>query len=265
MANRIGVIGAGVMGEALIAALIRSGTNPNQILFAEKRDERAQELTDKYLVSRGNVSELAQNSSIILLVVKPQDMQSTLTELAPDLNEEALLISFAAGKTIETISSGIGKANPIVRVMPNTPALIGEGASGYSIAPGVNQEQRDFVTSFLSALGKAIEVPESLQDSVTATSGSGPAYFFAFVEAMIEGAIALGLSREAASELTIQTFIGAAELLKQSGETPRALREKVTSPKGTTAAALASFEDSNLNSVVARAMKAAADRSEELK
>ncbi|MBP7902745.1 MAG: pyrroline-5-carboxylate reductase [Candidatus Planktophila sp.] len=264
MANHIGVIGAGVMGEALIAALIRSGINPGDISFAEKRDDRAAELTARYLIVHRDLSEVAAQATTILLVVKPQDMAATLSELAPQLNADALLISFAAGKTIASITNGLGKSNPVIRVMPNTPSLLGKGASGYSLGVGVTAPQRDFVATFLAATGKAIEVPESLQDAVTATSGSGPAYFFAFVEAMVEGSVALGLSREDATLLTIQTIVGAAALLESSGDSPTTLREKVTSPNGTTAAAIASFSASGLNEIVAQAMAAAAKRSQEL-
>ena len=264
MANHIGVIGAGVMGEALIAALIRSGVNPADISFAEKRNERAEELSTRYSIQHQDLTIVASSSSTLLLVVKPQDMANTLADLAPHIAEGSLVISFAAGKTIASIAAGLGTANPIVRVMPNTPALIGKGASGYSLGVGVTDEQKSFVSDFLAATGKAIEVPEVLQDSVTATSGSGPAYFFAFVEAMVEGAVALGLSHEDATLLTIQTIVGAAALLDQSGDSPTTLREKVTSPNGTTAAALASFGDSDLKKIVATAMAAAAKRSQEL-
>lgn len=264
MANHIGVIGAGVMGEALIAALIRSGVNPADIAFAEKRADRAAELVERYSIVHKNVKEVGAESSTILLVVKPQDMQATLAELASHLSPNTLVISFAAGKTIAAIAAGLGASNPIVRVMPNTPALVGKGASGYSLGNGVTEDQRNFVSQFLAATGKAIEVPEPLQDAVTATSGSGPAYFFAFVEAMIDGSVALGLSREDATALTIQTIVGAAELLENSGDSPTTLREKVTSPNGTTAAALASFKASALSSIVADAMEAAAKRSQEL-
>jgi pyrroline-5-carboxylate reductase len=264
MANHIGVIGAGVMGEALIAALIRSGINPSNIAFAEKRDDRAKELADRYSITHQDLETVAHYSTVLLLVVKPQDMQSTLLALANHLSDDCLVISFAAGKTITSIAHGLSKNNPIVRVMPNTPALIGKGASGYSLGAGVTSEQRAFVSEFLAATGKAIEVPEALQDSVTATSGSGPAYFFAFVEAMIDGAVALGLSKDDATLLTIQTIVGAAALLDQSGDSPTTLREKVTSPNGTTAAALASFGESDLKDIVAQAMAAAAKRSQEL-
>jgi pyrroline-5-carboxylate reductase len=264
MANHIGVIGAGVMGEALIAALIRSGVKAGDISFAEKRDERAIELASRYSIIHKTLAEVAAESSTILLVIKPQDMQSTLAELSPHISAESLVISFAAGKTIATIASGLGKANPIIRVMPNTPALVGKGASGYSLGAGVTDAHRTFIATFLGATGKAIEVPEALQDTVTATSGSGPAYFFAFVEAMVEGSVALGLSRDDATLLTIQTIVGAAALLEDSGDSPTTLREKVTSPNGTTAAALASFNAAGLNAIVADAMAAAAKRSQEL-
>ena len=262
MANHVGVIGAGVMGEALIAALIRSGVNTTDISFTEKRDERAKELEARYLISHLPLHELLAKASTILLVVKPQDMQTTLREMVGHCDQKTLLISFAAGKTIQSIADEIGENRPIVRVMPNTPALIGLGASGYSIGSGVSEEQKSFVRSFLAATGIAIEVAENLQDAVTATSGSGPAYFFAFVEAMVDGAV--GLAREDATQLTIQTITGAAALLGQSGDSPKTLREKVTSPNGTTAAALASFSQSELSEVVAKAMQAAAKRSQEL-
>jgi pyrroline-5-carboxylate reductase len=210
------------------------------------------------------LDEAVSTNDVILLVVKPQDLQALLQEIAPTINKSALLLSFAAGKRIDFIASHLGTGNPIVRIMPNTPTLIGLGAAGYSCGAGVSLEQRSFVSSLLSAAGKAIEIDESLQSAVTATSGSGPAYFFAFVEAMIDGAITLGLSRENATTLTIQTITGSAALLEKSGDSPTTLREKVTSPNGTTAAALASFSESHLSEIVSRAMRAAHDRADEL-
>lgn len=259
--KKISVIGAGVMGEALIAALIKAGHQPEHIEIIEKREERVSELINRYSIKSG--SELSQ-SEVILLVVKPQDLIGVLSDIKGKVSNSTLLISFVAGKKIQTISDALGGENPIVRVMPNTPTLIGRGAAGYSFGNGVTEHQKSFVIDLLSAAGVAVEVPENLQDAVTATSGSGPAYFFAFVEAMINGAKELGLSEEIATELTVQTMIGAAELLSSSGKSPATLRENVTSPNGTTFAALQSFADSDLNSVVAKAMKAARDRSIEL-
>ena len=148
--------------------------------------------------------------------------------------------------------------------MPNTPTLVGEGMAAVSLGAGVNAQQAEFVSGFLAATGKVIEVSEDLQDAVTATSGSGPAYFFRFVEAMVAGAKELGLSDEDATTLTVQTIVGAAKLLNESGKSATTLRENVTSPNGTTAAALASFETDHIGGVVAKAMKAARDRSQEL-
>jgi pyrroline-5-carboxylate reductase len=262
--SKVAVIGAGVMGEALIVALISSGVNSNRITISEKREERAQELVAKYSIK---VEELASNVSkadAILLVVKPQDMGSVLEEIKSSINPEAVVITFAAGKTISFINNGLGTSNPVVRVMPNTPTLVGAGMAAASMGAGVTAPQRDFVLGFLGATGKVIEVSEDLQDAVTATSGSGPAYFFAFVEAMVDGAKELGLSHEDATTLSVQTIIGAAKLLDQSGKSATTLRENVTSPNGTTAAALASFASDEMNSMVAKAMKAARDRSQEL-
>jgi len=191
-------------------------------------------------------------------------MPALLGEIKPHINSNALIMSFVAGKKIGFIQENLSPAQPIVRIMPNTPTSVGLGAAGYSFGNNVSKEHREFVASLLTAAGKAVEVDESLQDAITATSGSGPAYFFAFVEAMIEGSIALGLTREDATKLTIQTIVGSAALLENSGDSPTTLREKVTSPNGTTAAALASFSNDQLSAIVARAMKAARDRSQEL-
>jgi pyrroline-5-carboxylate reductase len=262
--SKVAVIGAGVMGEALIAALISSGVNPDLITISEKREDRAQELISKYSIKATDLNANVSDADALLLVVKPQDMATVLEEIKGSINPKAVVITFAAGKTISFISNGLGTGNPVVRVMPNTPTLVGKGMAAASLGAGVTAAQRDFVLGFLAATGKVIEVAEDLQDAVTATSGSGPAYFFAFVEAMVAGAQELGLSENDATTLTVQTLLGAATLLEESGKSATTLRENVTSPNGTTAAALASFGSDNLNSMVAKAMKAARDRSQEL-
>jgi len=262
--SKVAVIGAGVMGEALIAALISSGVNPDLITISEKRDDRAQELISKYSIKSASLSANVADADALLLVVKPQDMATVLEEVKGSINPKAVVVTFAAGKTISFISNGLGTGNPVVRVMPNTPTLVGKGMAAASMGSGVTDVQREFVLGFLAATGKVIEVSEDLQDAVTATSGSGPAYFFAFVEAMVAGAQELGLSEKDATTLTVQTLLGAATLLEESGKSATTLRENVTSPNGTTAAALASFGSDNLNSMVAKAMKAARDRSQEL-
>ena len=262
--SKVAVIGAGVMGEALIAALISSGVNPDRITISEKREERAQELISKYLIKAAPLTANVADADALLLVVKPQDMASVLEEIKGSINPTSVVITFAAGKTISFISNGLGTGNPVVRVMPNTPTLVGAGMAAASMGAGVTESQKSFVLGFLGATGKVVEVAEDLQDAVTATSGSGPAYFFAFVEAMVTGAKELGLSDADATTLTVQTIVGAAKLLDESGKSATTLRENVTSPNGTTAAALASFGAGDLNSMVAKAMKAARDRSQEL-
>lgn len=259
--NKISLIGAGVMGEALIAALLKAGQDANSISVIEKRKERCDELVDIYGIK---IDDNLDSTDVLLLVIKPQDLSTVLGEISGKLNPNALVISFVAGKKIADISAALSGTNPIVRVMPNTPTLIGQGAAGYSTEPKVSAAQKTFVAQLLNSSGVAIEIEESLQDAVTATSGSGPAYFFAFVEAMIAGSKELGLSEADATKLTAQTFIGAAKLLESSGKSATSLRENVTSPNGTTAAALASFSDSKLNEIVLKAMKAARDRSIEL-
>jgi pyrroline-5-carboxylate reductase len=262
--SKVAVIGAGVMGEALIAALISFGVKPEFITISEKRDDRSTELIAKYSIKAAPLAANVASADALLLVVKPQDMGTVLEEIKASINRSAVVITFAAGKTIGFIAHGLGTGNPVVRVMPNTPTLVGAGMAAASMGPGVTQDQKSFVLGFLGATGKVIEVAEEFQDAVTATSGSGPAYFFAFVEAMVSGAKELGLSDEEATTLTVQTIVGAAKLLDESGKSATTLRENVTSPNGTTAAALASFAAGDLNSMVAKAMKAARDRSQEL-
>jgi len=262
--SQVAVVGAGIMGEALISALISSGVNPELITISEKRADRSAELIAKYSIRQAPLATNVAAADALLLVVKPQDMAAVLEEIKGFINPAAVVITFAAGKTISFISNVLGTTNPVIRVMPNTPTMVGAGMAAASMGAGVTDAHKKFVLGFLAATGKVIEVSEDLQDAVTATSGSGPAYFFAFVEAMVAGAKELGLSQEDATTLTIQTIVGAAKLLDESGKSATTLRENVTSPNGTTAAALASFGSSDLNSMVAKAMKAASDRSQEL-
>lgn len=261
---RTAVIGAGNMGEALISALIASGVKPADIAVCEKRSDRAAELIERYAIKIVDLKDAVADAEAILLVVKPQDMAGVLAEVGRAVNKSAVVVSFAAGKKIEFIAQNLSTENSIIRVMPNTASIVGAGMAAISLGSGVTSQQRDFVTGFLAKSGQVVEVSEDLQDAVTATSGSGPAYFFAFVEAMVAGAQDLGLSAEVATQLTVQTLIGAAKLLSESGKSATQLRENVTSPNGTTAAALLSFDESQLSSLVAKAMKAARDRSIEL-
>jgi len=261
---QVGLIGVGVMGEALISGLVSSRFPKAQIVFTEKRADRAREISSKYGAREVNLAELARSSDVILLVVKPQDLEQLLTTIGADLNKSATLVSFAAGKTTDFVSKIVGPNVSIIRVMPNTPTLIGLGMAAISLGKGVNAEQAKFVSEFLATCGKVISIEEDLQDAVTALSGSGPAYFFTFVEEMIKSGISLGLSSDQATTLAIQTMVGSAAMLEQSGKSATTLRENVTSPNGTTAAALQVFSEANLGEIVSKAMTAARDRSQEL-
>ena len=262
MSLKIGMIGVGNMGEAILAGLIRSGYQPADISIAVRRDERGKELTVKYGVNLVS-TELAAASPVVLLGVKPKDLLELCKVIAPSIQNGALVISVAAGKTLASIGEVLGKV-AIARVMPNTPTMLGKGMAGISYNSVVHDEQKKSVQKIFGASGQWVEVDESLQDAVTATSGSGPAYFFAFVEAMIEGGKNLGLPENVASQLAIQTIVGAAEMLEHSGKSPATLRENVTSPNGTTFAALQNFESGGLSALVSESMAAAAKRSKEL-
>jgi pyrroline-5-carboxylate reductase len=259
--SKVGIVGTGIIGEALIEVLLRSGLTKESLFIAEKRQERRDEISSKY-----GVSEIKDYSSLdaILLAVKPQDFMATLVTFSNSLSASPLIVSFAAGIKIESIEEKLGKGSRVLRVMPNTPMVMGRGMSAMSLGSAVNTSDQDWVRGFLSKAGEVIVVDESLQDAVTATSGSGPAYFFAFTEAVVGAARRLGISQEDAVTLASQTLIGAALMVEKSGKEFKTLRENVTSPNGTTAAALKSFADSALEELVFQAMKAAHDRSIEL-
>ncbi len=261
---RVGVIGAGVMGEALISAIIKAGFSPSEITISDKRMERLEELNSKYGCPVSSTEEAVSDSLNLLLVVKPQDMDALLERVGKGISNNQRVISFAAGKKTSGIEKYLNSGVPVLRVMPNTPMSVGVGASAISKGQYATDEDVKAVQELLKASGKTIVVDESLQDAVTATSGSGPAYFFGFVESMIAGAQDLGLSESDARTLVIQTITGAAAMLNQEGADPGVLRQNVTSPNGTTFAALQVFESGDLEGLVKRAMKAARDRSQEL-
>jgi len=260
----VAIIGAGVMGETLLSGLVRAGTPASDLLVCEKRPERGQELTEKYHV--GVTDELADvgSSETVALVVKPQDMGDVLDELAPHLSAGQLLVSLAAGITTAFIEERVPEGVAVVRVMPNTPALVDEGMAAISPGTHCGEEHLARAEQILSATGRVVRVPEKQQDAVTAISGSGPAYLFFVVEAMIEAGVHLGLPRTTATELVVQTVVGSAKLLRETGEHPTVLREQVTSPGGTTAAAIRELEDHKVRAAFITAMEAARNRSREL-
>lgn len=254
-------LGGGKMGEALLAGLIRGGTPASEILVLEKDVERAAYLTRTYGVSVVDAAEVAKARTIVV-AVKPHVVEELLASLA--LRPDQLIVSVAAGISLANLETAAGQGVPVVRSMPNTPALVGQGMiaiSGGSNATGVHLDDAE---RLLAATGKVVRVPESQLDAVTAVSGSGPAYFFLVVEALIDAGVVFGLPRALASELAVQTALGAATMMAETGEHPVALKEAVTSPGGTTIAALRALEAGGLRAAVANAVEAAAKRSAEL-
>lgn len=259
--SSVGVVGAGIIGEALIGALLRSGTSSESIKVAEKRSERKSEICQKY-----GVAELisVESVDVLLVAVKPQDFISTIEEWRNVADSLPLVVSFAAGIKTSAIEKILGDKVRVIRVMPNTPMTLGRGISAMSLGACASKDDQEWVSRFLMTTGEAILVPEDLQDAVTATSGSGPAYFFAFTEAVVAAAMKLGLSEPDAIILAKETLIGAALMVEKSGKDLKTLRENVTSPNGTTAAALKKFTELGLEEVIFESMKAARDRSIEL-
>ena len=253
------------MGETLLAAILRSGHPVADLVISEKRDDRAAELRDSYGVEVSGNADAVAGADTILIVVKPQDVPSLLTEIASNVDASAIVVSLAAGILIDTLESALPDGVAVVRAMPNTPALVGEGMFGISGGSACSDDQLAAVASLLESGGKVVVVDESQQDAVTAVSGSGPAYVFYLAEAMIAGGIEAGLDGGTARTLAAQTLVGASKLLAESEKTADELRRRVTSPNGTTAAALAVLMGKGgFASLLRRAVKAAAKRSREL-
>lgn len=262
--GRVGVLGAGVMGEAVLAGILRAGWAPDDVVATDRRPERCAELSERYGITTTDNLTAARESDTVVLVVKPQDLVSVLDEIDPALTAGTLVVSVVAGVPTDLIESRLPDGTPVVRVMPNTPAQISQGMSVISPGQYAGQDHLAKVQQLLSATGKVISLAESHQDAVTAVSGSGPAYLFLLVEAMVEAGVSLGLPRPTATELAVQTVAGSAELLRSTGEHPGVLRERVTSPGGTTAAALAELEQHGVRAAFLDALTAARDRGREL-
>jgi len=258
------IIGAGVMGETLLSGLIRAGRPVTELLVGEKRADRARELEETYGVSVVSNVEATKGADTIALVVKPQDMGALLDEIGPELRTGQLVVSLAAGITTAFLESRLPDGVPVVRVMPNTPALVDEGMA--AIAPGAHCDDEHLAVAeeLLGSTGRVLRVPEKQMDAVTAISGTGPAYVFFVVESMIEAGVHLGLPRGTATELVVQTLVGSAKMLRETGTHPTVLREQVTSPGGTTAAALRELEVHKVRAAFLAAMEAARNRSAEL-
>ena len=258
------IFGAGVMGETLLSGLIRSGRDVADLTITEKRSDHAAQLNAKYGVSVLDNATAAESADVLVLVVKPQDMHGLLAEIRDHVAPGNLVVSLAAGITTDFLESRLPEGSSVVRVMPNTPALVDQGMAAISPGRHCTDDHLEEAEALLRSCGRVVRVPENYQDAVTAISGSGPAYIFYVVEAMIEAGVVLGLPRATSTELVVQTLFGAATMLKETGEHPTVLRERVSSPGGTTVAALRQLDDHKVRAAFITAMEAAASRSHEL-
>lgn len=262
--NGLAIIGGGKIGEAMLSGLLREMYQPADIVVVEHYPDRGRELTAKYGVRIVPIPEAVTEAGTILIAVKPQDIDRLLADLRDLVTSDHLIVSVAAGITTSRIERALPSGPAVVRCMPNTPALVDRAMTAASPGSNATPEHLAQAVRLLSAVGKVVQVPESQLDAVTALSGSGPAYFFFLVEAMIDAGILLGLPRTLAEELIVETLYGSAVMLRESGEHPVRLREGVTSPAGTTIAAIRELERHGVRSAFLAAIEAASLRSAEL-
>lgn len=256
----VGVLGAGKLGEVLVGGLLRGGWPADRLRAGVRRPERGAELTRVHGIATGTADEVAAAAEVLVVTVKPQDAAALLDQVAPVVPVGRLVVSVVAGLPAAFVADRLPAGTRVVRVMTNTPARIAQGMSAVSGGPGATADDLDVVEALLAPLGRTVRVPESQQDAVTALSGSGPAYFFYLVEAMTDAGILLGLPRQVAHDLLVQTAVGSALLLRESGEHPVTLREAVTSPAGTTISAIRELEVHGVRAAMLAALEAARDR-----
>ncbi len=262
---RVAIVGGGVMGGTLAAALVAAGWEGARVAVGELDEAKCAALrADPGVAATTDVAASVADARVVILAVKPQVMGETLTQLAPVLPADALVVTVAAGLPSAFYEERLAPGTRLIRTMPNTPVVTGRGATAVAAGTHASAADVDFVVQMLAGTGVVVVVDEQQIDAVIAVSGSGPAYFFAFVEALTEAGVAQGLDRETSTALAAQTLVGAAELLATSGETPKTLRERVSSPGGTTLAALAAMDHAGLQGVVSAGAAAAARRSKEL-
>ena len=264
--KKIGFIGAGQMAKSLAFGIANSEGEDLQLLISDPNDAACESfenlIGDRASVSRVDNNEtLVESSELVFLAVKPQYLDDAMADVS--FENEPLIVSIVAGVKIFQLERLTG-INRIIRVMPNTPCLIGEGASAIAAGPDVNSSDTELIKGFLSSVGSVVELEEELMDSVTGLSGSGPAYVFTFIEALIDGSVLTGMPRATARHLAIQTVIGAASMLQRTNEHPAVLRDRVTSPGGTTIEGLKALEESSFRDAVMSAVLAATERSKEL-
>jgi pyrroline-5-carboxylate reductase len=264
--RRIAILGAGKIGESLLAGLLSTGwRKPEEIVVTGRRGERMQELAERHGVTATlSNAEAVAHSALVVIAVKPQDFDVLLGEIGPLLSPEQTVLSVAAAIPTAMIEQRLADGVPVVRAMPNTPATVHEGVAGICAGAHAGDEHVALAEEVLAHVGRVVRVPERYMDAVTAVSGSGPAYFALLAEAMIEAGILLGLSRETTTTLVVQTMFGTAKLLRDENMHPVELREAVTSPGGTTIVAIRELERAGVRAAFLNAIQAAMDRSREL-
>jgi pyrroline-5-carboxylate reductase len=265
MTQRIAIIGGGKIGEALLAGLIKTGKPTKDLVVAEKSPRRAKEIVEDYGVRVTDIPDAVEGANIVVLAVKPGDVDAVLEIIADveDVGEvERLTVTLVGGLPTLKYENALPAGAPVVRVMPNTPMLVGEAMCGVAAGRYATDENVSTVVTLLETVGKVVVVPEKQMDAITALSGSGPAYVFLLAEAMIDAGVSMGLTRAMATDLAAQTVRGAGILLTDSGLSPVDLRAAVTSPAGTTAEALRELERYGLRHAVSEAMRANAAKSE---
>ncbi len=262
--HTIAVMGAGKIGEAVISGLLRSGWPVDRLVATERWPERADELTERYGIRMLSNADAVAAAEVILISVKPQDAGILMAEIGPIMPADKLVVSLCAGLPISFFEKFLPTGTPVVRVMTNTPAVVEQAMTAISAGPHATGEHLAIAEEMFAPLGRTIRLPESQQDAVTALSGSGPAYFFFLVEAMTDAGILLGLPRQVAHDLIVQTAIGSAIMLRDSGEHPVKLREAVTSPAGTTISAIRELENHGVRAALLAALEAARDRAREI-
>ncbi len=265
-ARRIAILGAGKIGEALISGLVSSGwREPAELWATSRRQERVDELSERYGIrATTSNAEAVSGAAIVVVAVKPQDIEALLGEIGGLLGEEQTVLSIAAAIPTSLIEGHLLARVPVVRAMPNTPSTVHEGIAGIAGGAHAAETHLAAASEVLLHLGRVVRVPENQMDAVTAVSGSGPAYFALLAEAMIEAGILLGLSREISTQLVVQTMLGTAKQLRDTHMHPVELREMVTSPGGTTIAAIRVLEMAGVRAAFLNAIQAAMDRSREL-
>ena len=263
---RLAVVGVGAMGRALVKGLVECNIfKPEEIVVTDADSARGAEVAqDLGVIFVSSNVEAASRAETIIVAVKPHDVGRVLSDIAPTLSASQLVISIAAGVTIDMLECHLTPGTPIIRVMPNTPALVGSGASAYALGASANAGHAERVNSMLSAVGIAVEVPERLLDAVTGLSGSGPAYVYMLIEALCDAGVSVGLPRNISTSLAAQTVLGAARMVVETGEHPAKLRDAVTSPGGTTIAGVAALEKAGFRSAIIDAVQCATKRSREL-